>query len=431
MRSDNSVTNGDRVKISSSLHTNLFPEVRLDEVLRFDDEMLLALRATKSWQDPASPAWLGAALCALAAAIGPMVRLFLPDSRTVTPNFNAVVAIPSGGSLDLNRRLLAPLANVQAKVKRREDFPLKNILTSSFDRLELRYQFTRATNGGLTIADGSADLLRRFLESKEEDQIFSASSLAGYTNSKNVEDLSQPTWDGTLNMLMFGRSEQLAQLAATPLLTREYYPNFFVLSEEFTPYDISYGHEFGFMELGPWNETIKRVMRFPNFWCLEGNRQIECSAEAAVPLEEFRVELNDVLKVIHPTYRLFVEWLPDLAAKIALILCFTQNPETSFIGVRHMSHAVAITKWLANCHFQGLQKILQVEPLPDISDRTAIPDESRRILEKLRTKGPMRPRQISRSCFQLTAPARDNALNWLEDRNLVVFRSDGLVQAVS
>lgn len=58
-------------------------------------------------------------------------------------------------------------------------------------------------------------------------------------------------------------------------------------------------------------------------------------------------------------------------------------------------------------------------------------DKPRLILGKLRTKGPMRPRQISRSCFQLTAPALDNALNWLEDRNLVVFRLDGWVQAVN
>lgn len=431
MSTNTAFTEGGREEDVDSPRTVLFPEVRLDEVLRFEDDLLLPLRAIKSWQDPASPAWLGAALCTLAAAIGPMVRLFLPNGFTVTPNFNAIVAIPPGGTLDLNRRLLDPLANIQAKVKRREDFPLETILTSSFEGAELRYQFLRALNGGLTIADGSTDLLRRFLDAGEEDQTFTTETLACYTASKQAEELPESTWGGTFNTLMFGRTENLTELAATPLFNPLYYPKILVLPEEFTPYDLSRGHELGFMELSPWNQIIKQVMQFPNFWSLKGTRQIDCSTEAAAPLEKFRVELNDVLKVITPSYRIFVGWLPDLAAKIALILCITQDPEKSSIDVRHMSHAVTITKWLANCHFKGLQKILQVEPLPDISDRTAIPDNQRRILEKLRTKGPMRPRQISRSCYQLTAPDRDNALNWLEERNLVFFRPDGLIQAVN
>jgi hypothetical protein len=412
-------------------HTVLFPDVRLDEVLRFDDELLLALRSTKSWQDPASPAWLGSALCALATAIGPMVRLILPDGWTVTPNFNAFIAIPSRGSLQLNCRLLAPIANIQSSVGRNDDFTLKYILTPSFKGQELRYLFPRALNGGLVIADEDTALLQRFLEAEETDQDYVANALGSYLAPKEVDALTQPTWEGSFNLLMFGRREQMPELAATPLFQSEIYPNLLVLPEEFVPYDVSSGHEFGFIERKPWNDLIKRVTGFPNFWSLQGKRKVNCSEESAASVESFRKELEDVLKAIDPAYHPFVSWLPDLAAKIAVTICFAQNPEASFIGSRVVQHAVAITKWLGNCHFKGMQEILQVEPVPDVSDQPAIPDKPRLILEKLRIKGPMKPREISRSCYQMTASARDHALNWLRERNFVVFRPDGKVQAVT
>ncbi|MCB1064282.1 MAG: helix-turn-helix transcriptional regulator [Verrucomicrobiae bacterium] len=421
---------GERNKIITP-RVILFPNIRLDEVLQFDDELLLALRATKSWQDPASPAWLGTSLCALAAAIGPMVRLFLPGGLTVAPSFNALIAIPAGGSLEFNRRLLSPLKDIQTRVRNRRSYTLDTLLTSSFEEQELRFRYSRTINGALLIGDRDAFLMDRLLDANEMSQATIAGALQAYVAPKEATNLAGPMWDGTVNMLMAGHRDRLPELASTPLFNAESYPHVLVLPEDFTPYDISPGHELGFMEAGPWNDLVKRVTGFPAFWAMHKNQTINCPTDSATPLEGFKSELEEILKVVHPCYRTYLHWLPDLAASITITICFVRNPEATTIDCETVNHAVTITKWLSNCHFRGLQEILQVEPVPDVSDRPAIPDRPRLILEKLRVKGPMTPREISRSCFQMTASARDHALNWLQERELVVFRRDGLVQAVN
>lgn len=416
---------------SRARRTVLFPDVRLDEVLRFKDELLLPLRVTKSWQDPASPAWLGGALCALAAAIGPMVRLFLPGGPTVAPTFNAIVTVPSDGSLEFNRRLLTPLRSIQTSARNRRKSELNTILTSSLKVQELTCQFSRTINGALVIADEKTALLDRFLKADEQSQWILARTLQTYVEPKKANTLDRPMWSGSLHTLMFGQRSQLPDLASSPLLQADSYPHILILSEDFTPYDISPGHEFGFKERAHWNDLVNRVTGAPHFWAMEKNRRIDCPQDAAAPLLVFRSELRELLKVVHPAYHIYLAWLPDLAASIALTIWFAQNPGATTVDRATVQHAVTITKWLANCHFKGLQEMLQVDPVPDVSDKPAIPDRQRLILEKLRVKGPMRPREISRSCYRMKASARDQALKWLREREMVVFRDDGVVQAVN
>jgi len=201
------------------------------------------------------------------------------------------------------------------------------------------------------------------------------------------------------------------------------------LPEDYVYHDVSFGHDFGFMEEAPWRKLVRKSTGNNRRWALRENRKTLCSEDAALPLEQFRAELEDAMKVVDPIYQPFLEWLPDLVASLALVETMADGQPHPTMTVAVMKHAVVVGKWLANCHFQGVQEMLGESVIPATPDTPVIPDTERRILTTLRRKGPMKPRDLARSLNRVSSADRNSGIEWLVQRNLAVWTPDGLVRA--
>lgn len=404
----------------------LFPGISLEQVLRFDDRLLLPLRASKNWTAPASPAWLGSALCALAAAVGPMARLFLPDGLTLSPMFSAIVGLRSGGASGYHERILEPLRELQRRLAAGRK-PLDTFLVRSFEDKVVGQAFRRTANGGILVVDDSGMLLRKLLKGPPEVLDYAPELLLHFGRPIPTAQLAEK-WEGAVSALLAFDRERLSDLAKTPLFAEEPVPPVLVLPEDWTHADIPCGHGHAELDTRPWKELVVAVTGHPRPWAFGETRKMACSEEAAAVLASFRAELRDVLKAVDPSFRSHLEWLPDLAGSVAATLCFAGDSLGLVLKPATMEHAVLIVKWLANGHYQGLQEVFGGCSIPDAPDSTAFPDISRRILTRLRQRGAMSPRDLTRSLGGMAAPARNAAIDWLVDRKLAVWTSDRRVR---
>jgi hypothetical protein len=406
---------------------SLFPGIRLDQVLCFEAPLLLALRHSKNWQDPATPSWLGSTLCALAATIGPMVRLFLPGGMTVSPMFNVILGIDANSNLGFYKRILEPIKMVQLRVRLRGD-ATDTFLMATFEEEHLREHYRRAANGGLLVVDTEASLLHKLMDTGD-DMEYAANLLIHYDSAVRAEELTVPRWDGSVHALLTCHRDRLPELGRTSFFRPAETPHILILPEDCVHYDIPNGHNSPEFDTLDWLDLASEVTGWPTLWSMCEDRMITCSEDAALPLVGFREELKDIMKLVNPTYRPFLEWLPDLVASLATVLSFVEDGQERSMKKSVMEQAVIIGKWLANCHYQGVREALGALTIPATPDTTAIPDTERRILTTLRRKGPMKPRDLARSLNRVSSSDRNSGIEWLVQRNLAVWTPEGLVRA--
>jgi len=402
---------------------DLFPDVRLDDVLRFDGSVLTAFCSAKGWQDPVSPAWLGAMLCALAAASGPRLNLVFPDGMTVSPTFNVILGLAPKGSLGFYRRILNPIQKLQNALQPRQSS--FRLLSSSINSAQIRRDLRDSVNGGILVVNQKTSLLHGFIEAQKADQGSFTEMLKTHSLPKKVSDSRQSPWDGSVNTLLTCDRHRLYELAGTSMFAAPDPVRTLVLPDDYPHFDIPCGGDFAIKGVPVWEDLIYQVMDVPKLWAIEHTMRVKCPQEAIGWLHLLRHDLEDSMKLIDQRFQPFLTWLPDLAASLGLIKHFSKSCPTPKMDPEDMRHATTITRWLANCHFRGLQEVMgpsTITPKSDLTERDFIASG---ILNLLMQNGPMKPRDISRCFNRVDTSVRNLAMEKLLETKSVAWKEDG------
>lgn len=160
---------------------------------------------------------------------------------------------------------------------------------------------------------------------------------------------------------------------------------------------------------------------------------------AATWFTQFEAALAKTPQPLQP----WLSWLPDLALRIYQVLLMSSSIHTALITLpgdkeqnrplslvekqKTMSDAIALTRWLAQEHFQAVQSIIAGGGLTftDSTDTEALEDD---ILQRLKDQGPLHPRDLQRSFHALSAHTRDNAIQKLKSKGLVTIEPDGMLR---
>jgi hypothetical protein len=150
----------------------------------------------------------------------------------------------------------------------------------------------------------------------------------------------------------------------------------------------------------------------------------------------FEHELLHESGALTPFPSTYFDWLPELMLRLAMLVEMLRGTDSALkpvIEVPATQIACALTRWLAHEHLECLRALL---PPPSgslvdefdgaLGDRAgdAMAIEAG-ILSRLAEKGPLLPRELTRTFNKLPADVRDNALVRLEQRGLVIRDEEG------
>lgn len=139
----------------------------------------------------------------------------------------------------------------------------------------------------------------------------------------------------------------------------------------------------------------------------------------------------------------FVDWIPDLVIRLALLFSALERmekqaaPAKTIVEKDTLIRACTVGWWLAHEHLECLNTLRLPKSVdePDEMDGVAGIDsiDSQRIgeaiLEKLAAQGPLSPRELTRAFHQLPAETRDRVLWGLKRQGLVIAKADGRLAA--
>lgn len=163
----------------------------------------------------------------------------------------------------------------------------------------------------------------------------------------------------------------------------------------------------------------------------------ELTPEATQLWGNLHAELLGTEGIFVPFARTFFDWLPELMLRLALLMQILKGESAGgphpHIGDNAMATACTLVRWLAHAHLECL-KALREPPTSDEPDGTygalgvTGDDElalESAILARLQERGPLKPRQLSRTFHNLPAYKRQAVLDRLLAQGAIRRTEDG------
>lgn len=175
------------------------------------------------------------------------------------------------------------------------------------------------------------------------------------------------------------------------------------------------------------NFSKRIVTREPRMWVL--------SAESDIMLRDFHSELAGMPTDPHPGW---FNWLPALAVRLSLLLSELGGEASSGsskaleIPAETMRQACLLARWLAYEHYVCLESLRQAPSIEgEHQDEDACIDfidvatVKQQIVAKLMERGPLSPRELTRSFHKLPQKHRNAAVAQLVKGKQVILGADG------
>lgn len=160
-------------------------------------------------------------------------------------------------------------------------------------------------------------------------------------------------------------------------------------------------------------------------------------SEAFEDLEQFRLRLGHrVLQSAGPPLnRRWLDWLPDLAVRIAnVVAIFRQELATIQTPRVTRDDLGAAIRWmeagLIEPHCRLLGRVVSPASVERVRSRLQLTDTEQRIYHRIQERAGLTPRELSRSLHRIDAETRDHALTELFRRGLVESNRDGRLYGV-